>query len=101
MSGAFWFGVVIGYVTYRTLKRKQDTGLSDIAAVVAAVGSGAILPLFPAGTQSFDSYATGLATGFFVYLALSVVLAKAMGGSAVTVILGEDAEQLPPASPER
>ena len=38
MNGGFWFGLVIGFVTYRTLKHKTSTGLSDIAAVVGAIG---------------------------------------------------------------
>jgi hypothetical protein len=71
-SGAFWFGVVVGYITYRTLRHKSSSGLSDIASVIAAIGGGAVLQLFPAGSLSFDHYAFGLAIGFFVYLILSL-----------------------------
>ena len=74
-TGAFWFGVVIGYVTYRTLRHKTSSGISDIAAVVGAVGGSAVLILFPTGTASFDHYGIGLAAGFFIYLALSLIIA--------------------------
>src|SRR5205809_8118896 len=75
MSGGFWFGLVIGFVTYRTLKHKTTTGLSDIASVIGAIGGGAVLRLFPAGTAAFDQYAMGLAMGFLLYLGLSVLIA--------------------------
>jgi NhaP-type Na+/H+ or K+/H+ antiporter len=38
--GAAAFGLVIGWVTYRTLRRSSDaTGLSDIATVSAQSGA--------------------------------------------------------------
>jgi len=86
-SGAFWFGIVIGFVTYRTLRHKKDSGISDIAAVIGAVGGGAILSLFPVESNRFDFYAIGLASGFFSYLVVSLMLA---GREATTVFLGGD-----------
>jgi zinc transporter ZupT len=86
-SGAFWFGVVIGFITYRTLKHKKEVGISDIATVLGAVGGAAVLALFPVDSNRFDFYAIGLAAGFFLYLALSMLLA---GREATTVFLGED-----------
>jgi uncharacterized membrane protein YeaQ/YmgE (transglycosylase-associated protein family) len=45
--GAVLFGVVVGWVTYRTLVRRSDEAtLSDIATVVGAVGGGAVVALF-------------------------------------------------------
>ena len=85
-SGAFWFGLVIGYVTYRTLQHKRDVGISDIAAVIAAVGGAAIVTLFPVDSSRFDNYAIGLAIGFFLYLALSMWLGK----DATATFLGDD-----------
>jgi hypothetical protein len=39
--GAVAFGLVVGWVTYRTLRRKEGvSALSDISAVVAAIGWG-------------------------------------------------------------
>ena len=38
--GALCFGWVIGWVTYRTLRRREGgAGISDIGAVIGAVGS--------------------------------------------------------------
>jgi uncharacterized membrane protein YeaQ/YmgE (transglycosylase-associated protein family) len=73
-DGPFYFGLVIGFVTYRTLRHKTSSGVSDIAAVIGAVGGGAVLNLFPAGSMAFDHYASGLALGFFCYLALSILI---------------------------
>ena len=74
LDGPFWFGLVIGFVTYRTLRHKTSSGVSDIAAVIGAVGGGAVLKLFPAGSMAFDHYAAGLALGFFCYLVLSILI---------------------------
>lgn len=75
VSGSFWFGVVIGYITYRTLARKGDSGISDIASVISAVGGAGVIALFPVGTQSFDFYAIGLALGFFLYILFYLLVA--------------------------
>ena len=40
--GATCFGIVVGYVTYRTLVRKSDAAISDLAAVIAAIGGGVV-----------------------------------------------------------
>ena len=97
--GAFWFGIVVGFITYRTLKHKTASGVSDIAAVIAAIGGGAVLKLFPAGGESFDLYASGLCLGFFAYLVLSMVVAAIFvrkegtakkGAEAANVFLGDD-----------
>jgi uncharacterized membrane protein YgaE (UPF0421/DUF939 family) len=74
-SGPFWFGVVLGFITYRTLKHKTHSGISDIAAVVAAIGGAAVGRLFPGGTDDFNNYCIGLAIGFFGYLAFSIIIA--------------------------
>lgn len=86
-TGAFWFGIVIGFITYRTLRHKKDTGISDIATVIGAVGGAAILALFPAQTSRFDYYAGGLAAGFFLYLLFAIVFAK---NKKVSEFLGDD-----------
>jgi O-antigen/teichoic acid export membrane protein len=72
--GAICFGLVIGWVTYRTLRRKQDaTGLSDISAVIAAVGGAGVTALFK-DPQLFGGYCIGLAIGFFAYFILALIL---------------------------
>src|SRR5690349_2510578 len=88
-NGPFWFGVVVGYITYRTLRHKAETGLGDIAAVIGAVGGAAVLKMFPTGTASFDSYAFGLATGFFVYLIISLLITWAKGPDISRRVLGD------------
>jgi len=101
-TGPFWFGVVLGFVTYRTLKHKTKSGVSDIAAVAAALGGGATARLFPSGTEGFDSYCFGMAAGFFGYLALSIVIAAIFtkqtgtttkGAKAADVFLGFEESQ--------
>jgi hypothetical protein len=87
-SGAFWFGLVIGYITYRTLRRKKDSAISDIAAVIGAVGGAAVVGLFPADSVRFDFYAIGLAIGFFLYLAASMALSTTKANE----FLGDDPE---------
>lgn len=66
--GALSFGLVVGWITYRTLRRTKPTGLSDIATVIGAVGGVAVISLFPKEDGAFSSYCIGLAIGFFGYL---------------------------------
>lgn len=73
-TGAACFGVVMGWITYRTLRRKDGVGLSDIASVLAAIGGATIVGLFPKGSDSFSCYAIGLTGGFFLYLLMSWIL---------------------------
>lgn len=78
--GALAFGVVVGWVAYRTIRRTQTNGLSDISAVIAAVGGGAVTALFPTGSKAFGAYGIGLAVGFFMYLIVSLFVAGKTGG---------------------
>jgi uncharacterized membrane protein YeaQ/YmgE (transglycosylase-associated protein family) len=80
IAGAICFGIVIGWITYRTLRRKDGTGLSDIAGVIGAVGGAAITGLF-ATKEAFGAYCIGLAIGFFAYLIVAVVMDKKTTGS--------------------
>lgn len=91
MSLAFWgalcFGVVVGWITYRTLRRSQTSGLSDIATVIGVIGGAAVTKLFP--NDQFAAYAIGVAIGFFAYLISSAIapekVAFWMGESVPTV----------------
>ncbi|MEI8407704.1 MULTISPECIES: hypothetical protein [unclassified Kribbella] len=68
--GALCFGLVVGWITYRTLIRRSDrAALSDISTVIAAVGGAAVTGLFKDKTL-FGWYSIGLAAGFVVYFAL-------------------------------
>ena len=74
--GALCFGVVVGWVTYRTLRRSTDkVGLSNIASVIAAIGGGAVTALFKS-PEMFSIYSIGLAAGFFLYLILGNTIFK-------------------------
>jgi O-antigen/teichoic acid export membrane protein len=78
--GAFAFGVVMGWITYRTLRRKEGgTGLSDIATVGGAVAGAWVTSLFPAESLAFGAYCIGLAVGFFTYLRTALKLSKEVG----------------------
>ncbi len=72
--GAFCFGLVIGWITYRTLRHQEgNPAISDIASVIAAVGGGAVAGLFREEVV-FGLYAIGLAIGFFLYLIVALLL---------------------------
>jgi hypothetical protein len=75
--GALCFGLVVGWFTYSVSRNRSDApAIQDIAAVVAAVGGGAILALFPAGSTLFGWYGIGLFIGFAVYFVLLWVFLK-------------------------
>jgi len=77
--GALCFGVVIGWVTSRTLRRSTPGGLSDIATVLGAVGGATVTGLFRQDTNAFGYYCVGLLVGFFVYLVCAITIAKQEG----------------------
>jgi hypothetical protein len=69
--GAGLFGAVLGWFVYFVNRhRKEDVRLTDVAALLGAVGGAAVLALFPAGTDLFAAYGIGLAAGFFGYFLL-------------------------------
>ncbi|WP_420641674.1 hypothetical protein [Candidatus Leptofilum sp.] len=68
--GAIGFGTIIGWLVYYINRyRKSDVQFSDLATVIGILGGGAILALFPAGTDLFGGYGIGLFIGFFSYFA--------------------------------
>jgi hypothetical protein len=87
--GALCFGLVVGWFTYGVSRNRKDApAVQDIAAVVAAVGGGAILALFPAGSDLFGWYGIGLLVGFALYfVVLCVVLARNAGRGWTTEYL--------------
>ena len=73
--GPFCFGLVIGWITYRTLRRKSDAvAIGDIASVLGAVGGATVVALFI--KEAFDSYCIGLAVGFFAYFIVGVIVGR-------------------------
>ncbi len=94
--GAGCFGVAIGYVTYRTLVRTTDkAAISDLAAVISAVGGGAITGLFTPATAMFACYAIGLLAGMAVFFVLYGLL---NGWSKLAAVMSGDNEVLTRAS---
>ena len=91
LIGAGGFGLVIGWITYRTLRRKGGAAaLSDIATVIGAVGGAAVTALFRSD-DLFGAYAVGLAVGFFAYFAVGVHLDKGKpSATSATVWMGDE-----------
>lgn len=78
--GAVGFGTIIGWLVYYINRyRTGDVQFSDLATVIGIIGGGAILTLFPEGTDLFGGYGIGLFIGFFsyfLYLNLQVRISK-------------------------
>ena len=74
--GAFGFGMVLGWFLYFVNRyRRGDVGLGDLTTVIGAVGGAAITALFGAsGEEMFGAYGLGLATGFFLYFLVLIIL---------------------------
>jgi hypothetical protein len=84
--GAVCFGLVVGWVTYRTLVRRTDgVALSDIATVIGAIGGAAVVALFN-DKEQFGLYSIGLAVGFFGYLAVYGLLS---GREETTTVMSQ------------
>jgi hypothetical protein len=84
--GAVCFGVVIGYITYRALARSTAVAaVSDIAAVVGAVGGGVVTGVFAPESTLFGWYAIGLLVGMLLY---PLVFFRLAGRQQTTEILG-------------
>lgn len=89
--GAVCFGIVIGYVTYRTLVRTETSQISDVGAVVAAVGGGAVTGLFdPSVGDGFGYYSIGLLAGLVLFLVLRLVLERPGSDDHRPTVLGPD-----------
>lgn len=79
LVGAICFGAVIGWITYRTLRRREGTAaLSDIATVLGVVGGAIITSLFKS-EELFGAYSIGLAIGFFAYFIIGLFVQEAGG----------------------
>lgn len=71
--GAFCFGLVVGWICYRTLRRNKDaTKLSDFATVIGVIGGGIVTAIFKT-PDVFACYSIGLAVGFFLYLVVGLI----------------------------
>ncbi len=77
LIGAGGFGALIGwYIYYINRYRKADVQLNDLVTLVGVLGGGAVLALFPAGTDLFGAYGIGLFIGFFGYFVALIILVR-------------------------
>lgn len=65
--GAAGFGLVIGWIAYRTLRRSGGSSVGDLTTVIAALGGGAVVDTRFSDPELFSAYGLGLAAGFFAY----------------------------------
>jgi len=66
LGGAFCFGAIVGWYVYIINRhRKEGMQMSDLVTLIAVMGGGAVLALFPASTDLFGAYGIGLGAGFF------------------------------------
>ena len=77
--GAICFGIIVGWVTSRTLRRTTPSGLTDIATVTGSIGGAAITGIWQPSTNAFGYYCIGLFIGFFGYLILAMTMARKSG----------------------
>jgi len=77
--GSIGFGMVIGWVTYYTMRKNtKERTLADITVIISALIGPAVIAVFPAPVEStkqtmFGYYGIGLAIGFFLYYILFVI----------------------------
>ena len=77
--GSIGFGMVIGWVTYYTMRKNtKERTLADITVIISALVGPAVLAVFPSPandkTTMFGYYGIGLAIGFFLYYIVFVLL---------------------------
>jgi hypothetical protein len=89
LIGALSFGIVVGYITYRTLARTTDkAAITDLATVIGAVGGGAITTLWgPSDGSTFALYSIGLLAGMIIYVVMSLLIG---GRKRFIPVLGGD-----------
>ncbi|MFE0418934.1 hypothetical protein [Streptomyces tendae] len=77
LVGSGCFGLVVGWIAYRTLRRSEGSRISDLITVVAALGGGVVINSRFPDPDLFACYALGLAVGFFGYLIVAGMLNRA------------------------
>lgn len=77
LIGAGAFGMIVGwYVYFINRYRTGNVQFSDLTTLVGIIGGGALLAIFEAGTDLFGAYGIGLATGFFGYFLVLLIMVK-------------------------
>jgi hypothetical protein len=85
--GAVCFGIVVGYITYRTLVRKNKSAISDIGGVITAIGGGTVTALLSShNSDTFGWYAIGLLGGMVAYFSAA---RRMMGKANWAKLLGD------------
>ncbi|MFF0788923.1 hypothetical protein [Streptomyces spiralis] len=77
LVGSGCFGLVVGWIAYRTLRRSEGSRISDLVTVVAALGGGVVINTRFPDPDLFACYAFGLTVGFFGYLITAGALNRA------------------------
>lgn len=96
LAGAAGFGAVIGwYLYYLNRYRQDEIKAQDLVTVIAALGGGAILRLFPARSELFGAYGIGLFAGFFGYFVVLVIMVVLSGKFSLDWFLEEHSGQRP------
>jgi len=65
-AGALALGAVLGYVTHYLVRRDENPGVHDLAAIVAVLLGGLVLDAV-GGAERTGAYFLGLGAGFFLY----------------------------------
>lgn len=90
--GAACFGIAVGYITYRTLVRTTDkAAISDLGAVVSAIGGAAVTGLFAPGSSLFGWYSIGLLAGMALFF---VIFGKLNGRKQLAKVMSVGTEVL-------
>lgn len=66
--GAFIFGLVVGYLTYRTLIHAKRTAIGEISGVIAVIGGGVVTAELIGDIGAFSGYAVGLAVSIPIFM---------------------------------
>src|SRR6266568_7782668 len=72
--GAVFFGLMIGWISYRTLRLTAAANLLPAIAIIIAVLGGAAVITLLKDNVLFGWYAIGLAIGFFAYFGIGLRL---------------------------
>lgn len=79
--GAAAFGAVVGWLTYRIVRRSSESsGISDLVTVIAALGGGVVVDTRFAKAELFAAYGLGLAVGFFGYFVAGLLIERSERG---------------------
>ena len=107
--GSIGFGMVIGWVTYYTMRKNtKERTLADITVIISALVGPAVLAVFPSPatdkTTMFGYYGIGLAIGFFLYyiffmLVLWKAPARMLGGIINMDVTGPSGTPAAPGAP--